>query len=143
MLTSVGGRLEQRCPAVDEVDLALYLNALTSWSPRSSSGTCLDQRPARPPARPAPQESFFGSLQARASPSPATPRWSAAWSWASSARFAAGGVVIATGQAFASALGGGDAAFGLLFGALFIGLGLGIALGPSVVRDLARGAGSA
>ena len=36
------------------------------------------------------------------------------------------------------ALGGGDAAYGLLFGAVFIGLGLGIALGPSVARDLSR-----
>jgi dTMP kinase len=50
----------------------------------------------------------------------------------------AAGVIIATGQAFANALGGGDAAYGLLFGAVFIGLGLGIAVGPSVARDLAR-----
>src|SRR4029450_10055195 len=41
-------------------------------------------------------------------------------------------------QAFADALGGGQAAYGLLFGAVFIGLGLGIALGPSIARDLPR-----
>jgi dTMP kinase len=52
--------------------------------------------------------------------------------------FAAAGVIIATGQAFSHALGGGDAAYGMLFGAVFIGLGLGIGLGPSVARDLAR-----
>ena len=52
--------------------------------------------------------------------------------------FAAAGVIIATGQAYATALGGGEAAYGLLFGAVFIGLGLGIAIGPSVARDLAR-----
>src|SRR5205085_546744 len=36
------------------------------------------------------------------------------------------------------ALGGGDAAYGLLFGAVFVGLGTGIAFGPSIARDLAR-----
>ena len=51
---------------------------------------------------------------------------------------AAAGVIIATGQAFANALGGGDAAYGLLFGAVFVGLGTGIAFGPSIARDLAR-----
>src|SRR3712207_9554794 len=53
------------------------------------------------------------------------------------AMFAAG-VVIATGQAFSTSLGGGTASYGLLFGAVFIGLGLGIAIGPSVARDLSR-----
>jgi dTMP kinase len=52
--------------------------------------------------------------------------------------FVAAGVVIATGQAFASSVGGGEAAYGLLFGAVFIGLGLGISLGPSIARDLSR-----
>ena len=51
---------------------------------------------------------------------------------------AAAGVIIATGQAFSNALGGGDAAYGLLFGAVFVGLGSGIAFGPSIARDLAR-----
>ena len=38
---------------------------------------------------------------------------------------AAAGVIIATGQAFANALGGGDAAYGLLFGAVFVAAGTG------------------
>jgi dTMP kinase len=51
---------------------------------------------------------------------------------------AAAGVIIATGQVFVQALGGGQAAYGLLFGAVFVGLGSGIAFGPSIARDLAR-----
>ena len=43
---------------------------------------------------------------------------------------AAAGVIIATGQAFANALGGGDAAYGLLFGAVFVGLGTGHRVRP-------------
>ena len=51
---------------------------------------------------------------------------------------AAAGVIIATGQVLAKALGGGQSAYGLLFGAVFVGLGTGIAFGPSIARDLAR-----
>ncbi len=52
--------------------------------------------------------------------------------------FAAGGVVIGTGQFFAFSLGGGDATFAILFAAIFIGLGLGIALGPRLIGGLSR-----
>ncbi|MEV0454741.1 dTMP kinase [Catellatospora methionotrophica] len=52
--------------------------------------------------------------------------------------FAAGGVVIGTGQFFALSLGGGDATFAILFAAIFIGLGLGIALGPRLIGGLSR-----
>jgi dTMP kinase len=52
--------------------------------------------------------------------------------------FSAAGAVIGTGKIYAASLGGGDATYGVLFGALFIGLGLGIGLGPRVARDLSR-----
>ncbi|MBI1759601.1 MAG: dTMP kinase [Actinobacteria bacterium] len=52
--------------------------------------------------------------------------------------FAAAGAVIGTGRTYAASLGGGDASYGLLFGGVFVGLGLGIVLGPRVVRDLSR-----
>jgi dTMP kinase len=138
LLTSMGGHLSRLLPGVDEVDLALFLNALTflvaaiviwnlpSISGRRAAGTTTG-----------PQETFFGSLRHGFSFAGHTPLVRGLVVGITGA-FAAAGVIIATGQAFANALGGGDAAYGLLFGAVFIGLGLGIAVGPSVARDLAR-----
>ncbi len=52
--------------------------------------------------------------------------------------FSASGAVIGTGKTYAASIGGGDATYGILFGAVFIGLGLGMVLGPRVARDLSR-----
>lgn len=52
--------------------------------------------------------------------------------------FSAAGAVIGTGKIYAASLGGGDATYGILFGAVFIGLGLGIGIGPRIARDLSR-----
>jgi dTMP kinase len=52
--------------------------------------------------------------------------------------FAAGGAVIACAKLYATSLGGGDAAYGLLFASLFVGLGLGMALAPPAARRLRR-----
>jgi dTMP kinase len=137
LLTSLGGQLQRVLPSVDTVDLALYLNALTFlvaafviWNLPSISG----RRAAGPVES---QETFFGSLKQGFSFAGHTPLVRGLVVGITGA-FVAAGVIIATGQAFANALGGGDAAYGLLFGAVFMGLGLGIALGPSIARDLAR-----
>ncbi|MCW2701413.1 MAG: tmk [Blastococcus sp.] len=136
-LTALGGPLSSLLPSVDEVDLALYLNALTFlvaafviWHLPSISGR-------RAGGAVVPTESFLGSLRHGFSFAGHTPLVRGLVVGITGA-MAAAGVIIATGQAFAHALGGGDAAYGLLFGAVFIGLGLGIAVGPSVARDLAR-----
>ncbi len=50
--------------------------------------------------------------------------------------FAAGGAVIACAKLYATSLGGGDAAYGLLFASLFVGLGLGMVLAPSAARRI-------
>jgi dTMP kinase len=137
LLTTLGSQVRRILPAVDAVDLALYLNALTFlvaavviWNLPSISGR-------RAAGAVITQESFFGSLRHGFSFAGHTPLVRGLVVGITGA-MAAAGVVIATGQAFADALGGGDAAYGLLFGAVFIGLGLGIALGPSIARDLAR-----
>jgi dTMP kinase len=137
-LTSLGGQISDVLPSVDEVDLALYLNAITFlvaavviWNLPSISG----RRAAG--ARPAAEESFLASLRGGFSFAGHTPLVRGLVVGITGA-FVAAGVVIATGQSFAASLGGGDAAYGLLFGAVFIGLGAGIALGPSIARDLAR-----
>src|SRR4051794_798537 len=137
ILTTVGSRLSDVIPGVDQVDLALYLNALTFlvaafviWNLPSISG----RRAAGPTG---PRESFLGSLVHGFSFAGHTPLVRGLIIGITGA-MAAAGVIIATGQAFANALGGGDAAYGLLFGAVFVGLGSGIAFGPSIARDLAR-----
>jgi len=137
VLTSLGGPLSDLLPGVDEVDLALFLNALTFlvaavviWNLPSISGR-------RAAGTTGPQESFLGSLKHGFSFAGHTPLVRGLVIGITGAMTAAG-VIIATGQAFANAVGGGEAAYGLLFGAVFIGLGLGIAIGPSVARDLAR-----
>ena len=137
VLTTLGDPLSELLPGVDAVDLALYLNALTFlvaavviWKLPSISGR-------RAKGEVSAQESFFGSLKHGFSFAGHT-RLVRGLVIGITGAMAAAGVIIATGQAFANALGGGDAAYGLLFGAVFIGLGLGIAVGPSIARDLAR-----
>jgi dTMP kinase len=124
-------------PGVDQVDLALYLNAVTFlvaavviWRLPSISG----RRAAAPTG---PRESFLGSLFHGFSFAGHTPLVRGLIIGITGA-MASAGVIIATGQVLAKALGGGQSAYGLLFGAVFVGLGTGIAFGPSIARDLAR-----
>lgn len=119
------------------IDIALYLNAasfgvaalviwnLPSISGRRATGTRVEG------------ENLLGSLRDGLSFAGQTPLVRGLVVGITGA-FLAAGVVIATGQGFATSVGGGETAYGLLFGAVFIGLGVGIALGPSVARDLAR-----
>ncbi len=52
--------------------------------------------------------------------------------------FAAGGAVIACAKLYATSLGGGDAAYGLLFASMFAGLGIGMAFAPLAARRIHR-----
>jgi dTMP kinase len=137
LLTTVGDRVGTSLPALDKSALALYLNALTFlvaaiviWNLPSISGR-------RAAGTQVTGDSFLRSLREGFSFAGHTPLIRGLVVGITGA-FVAAGVVIATGQAFATSVGGGEAAYGLLFGAVFIGLGLGIALGPSVARDLSR-----
>jgi dTMP kinase len=137
LLTTVGNRFSATMPSLDESALALYLNALTFlvaaiviWNLPSISGR-------RAAGTRVTGQSFLGSLREGFSFAGHTPLVRGLVVGITGA-FVAAGVVIATGQAFATSVGGGEAAYGLMFGAVFIGLGLGIALGPSVARDLSR-----
>jgi len=53
--------------------------------------------------------------------------------------FAAAGTVIACAMLYATSLGGGNAAYGLLFASMFIGMGLGMALAPAAARRIRHG----
>ena len=50
--------------------------------------------------------------------------------------FAAGGAVIASAKLYATSLGGGDGAYGLLFVSMFVGLGCGMAFAPQLARRM-------
>ena len=53
--------------------------------------------------------------------------------------FLAASVVIGAGNQFAQSIGGGDATFGILFGSVFVGMALGLVFGPRIARELSRG----
>ncbi|SEG80038.1 dTMP kinase [Nonomuraea solani] len=52
--------------------------------------------------------------------------------------FAAGGAVVGVAKIYVVALGGGDAAYGVVFGAVFVGMALGMFFGPRLLRELSR-----
>lgn len=52
--------------------------------------------------------------------------------------FAAGGAVIGVARVYVDALGGGNAAYGVLFGAVFLGMAFGMFLGPRILADFSR-----
>ncbi|MET8046029.1 dTMP kinase [Streptosporangium sp. NPDC005286] len=52
--------------------------------------------------------------------------------------FAAGGAVIGVAKIYVDALGGGDAAYGVVFGAVFVGMASGMFFGPRLLRELSR-----
>lgn len=52
--------------------------------------------------------------------------------------FAAGGAVIGIAKVFVKALGGGDAAYGVVFGMVFVGMAVGMFLAPRILREFSR-----
>jgi dTMP kinase len=52
--------------------------------------------------------------------------------------FAAGGAVVGVAKIYVVALGGGDAAYGIVFGAVFVGMALGMFFGLRLLRELSR-----
>ncbi|MBB6557127.1 dTMP kinase [Nonomuraea rubra] len=52
--------------------------------------------------------------------------------------FAAGGAVVGVAKVYVAALGGGDAAYGVVFGAVFVGMALGMFFGLRLLRELSR-----
>ncbi|MEU7829478.1 MULTISPECIES: dTMP kinase [unclassified Nonomuraea] len=52
--------------------------------------------------------------------------------------FAAGGAVVGVAKIYVGALGGGDAAYGVVFAAVFVGMALGMFFGLRLLRELSR-----
>jgi dTMP kinase len=122
----------------NQVDLALYINALTFLV---SALTVLQirriSRGGRGPADDGAQAGVFRLLRDGWAFIGRTPLLRGLVIGILGA-FAAGGAVIGTGKTYAASLGGGDASYGILFGSVFVGLGLGMMLGPRFARDLSR-----
>jgi dTMP kinase len=52
--------------------------------------------------------------------------------------FAAGGAVIGIAKVYVKALGGGDAAYGVVFGMVFVGMAVGMFLAPRILQEFSR-----
>ncbi|WP_433177278.1 dTMP kinase [Actinoallomurus sp. CA-150999] len=52
--------------------------------------------------------------------------------------FAAGGAVIGIAKVYVKALGGGDAAYGVVFGMVFVGMAIGMFMAPRILKDFSR-----
>ncbi|MGH8940722.1 MAG: MFS transporter, partial [Actinomycetes bacterium] len=136
-LALLSGILDNPLPAIDEVELALYVNAATFLV---SAATIL--RLTDIPAR------------EKSTPGVRTPGvWRTlieGWTYVGRTplarglvvgmlgAFAAGGAVIGLARTFVTDLGAGDPGYGLLFGTVFLGLALGMFVGPRLLPDFSR-----
>ncbi len=139
LLALVSRSLAESVPffRTNQVDLALYINALTFLA--SALTVLRIRRISRGGSRPADgaRTGLFRLLREGWAFVGGTPLVRGLVIGILGA-FAAGGAVIGTGKTYAASLGGGDATYGILFGAVFVGLGLGMVLGPRFARDLSR-----
>ncbi|MGH8970968.1 MAG: dTMP kinase, partial [Actinomycetes bacterium] len=138
-LALLSGILDNAFTAIDEVDLALFVNALTFlvsaitiYGLKEIPPRVRDESQARPGFR-----SFWRTLVE-------------GWSFVARTRlvrglvvgmlgaFAAGGAVIGLARTYVADLGGGDPGYGLLFGTVFCGLATGMLLGPRLVPEFSR-----
>ena len=135
-LALLTGVLDNAFPAIDPVDLALYVNAAT-FLVSAITILRLPGIPERQPAEAAGRTGVWGPLVE-------------GWTYVGRNRlvrglvvgmlgaFAAGGAVIGLARTFVADLGAGDPGYGLLFGTVFLGLAGGMFLGPRLLPDLSR-----
>jgi dTMP kinase len=136
-LALLSGILDNPVPAIDEVELALYVNAATFLV----SGFTILRLTDIPRREPVPEGEKAPSV------------WRTlveGWTFVGRTplvrglvvgmlgAFAAGGAVIGLARTFVTDLGGGDPGYGLLFGTVFLGLAGGMFLGPRLLPDFSR-----
>ena len=137
-LALLSGIIDNAVPAVNEVDLALFVNAATFLV---SALTILRLTEIPPRAARGPEDAHPPTV------------WRTlveGWSFIGRTRlvrglvvamlgaFAAGGAVIGLARTFVVDLGAGEPGYGLLFGTVFVGLAGGMFIGPRVVPDFSR-----
>lgn len=136
-LALLTGVLDNALPAIDQVDLALYVNAATFLV---SAVTILRLTGIPERALAADRGSARGVWGPLVE----------GWTFVGRNRlvrglvvgmlgaFAAGGAVIGLARTFVNDLGAGDPGYGLLFGLVFLGLAGGMFVGPRLLPDLSR-----
>lgn len=136
-LALLTGILDNAVAALNEVDLALYFNALTFLV---SALTILSLREIPKRVRPEHHEgeqSVWRTLVEGWRFVGQTPVVRGLVAGMLGA-FAAGGAVVGLARTFVGDLGGGEPGYGLLFGTVFCGLAIGMFFGPRLVPDFSR-----
>lgn len=136
-LALLSGIIDNPLPGLDQVDLALYVNAATFLV----SALTILRLPGIPaPVRGAdgrPDQGVFATLVEGWRFVGKTPLVRGLVVGMLGA-FAAGGAVIGLARTFVTDLGGGDPGYGLLFGTVFLGLAAGMFLGPRLLPNFSR-----
>jgi dTMP kinase len=135
-LALLSGILDNPVPAIDEVELALYVNAATFLV---SAVTIMRLTDIPPRTRPHGQHApgVWRTLVEGWTYVGRTPLVRGLVVGMLGA-FAAGGAVIGLARTFVTDLGGGDPGYGLLFGTVFLGLAFGMFGGPRLLPDFSR-----
>ncbi len=136
-LALLSGILDNPVPAIDEVDLALYVNAATFLVSGLTILRLTDIPPRARTADGAPRPGVWAPLLEGWRYVGKTPLVRGLVVGMLGA-FAAGGAVIGLARTFVRDLGAGDPGYGLLFGAVFLGMAGGMVLGPRLLPDLSR-----
>ena len=135
-LALITGMIDNSVPQIDEVDLALYVNAAT-FLVSAATIFRLTAIPAREATAHADRPSFWHTLVEGWQYVGRTPLIRGLVVGMLGA-FAAGGAVVGLARTFVTDLGGGDPGYGLLFGTVFLGLAVGMFLGPRLLPDFSR-----
>ncbi len=136
-LALMSGILDNALSSIDEVDLALYVNAAT-FLVSALTIFRLTDIPAREKAPPGvPVPGVWSTMTEGWRYVGRTPLVRGLVVGMLGA-FAAGGAVIGLARTFVTDLGAGDPGYGLLFGTVFLGLATGMFVGPRLLPDFSR-----
>jgi dTMP kinase len=133
----LSGILDNPLPAIEQAELALYVNAATFLVSALTIARLTDIPSRERPGPGVDKPSVWRTLVEGWTYVGRTPLVRGLVVGMLGA-FAAGGAVIGLARTFVTDLGGGDPGYGLLFGTVFLGLASGMFLGPRLLPDFSR-----
>lgn len=133
----LSGILDNPLPAIEQAELALYVNAATFLVSALTIVRLTDIPSRERPEPGAEKQSVWRTLVEGWTYVGRTPLVRGLVVGMLGA-FAAGGAVIGLARTFVTDLGAGDPGYGLLFGTVFLGLASGMFLGPRLLPDFSR-----